>query len=68
MKVAMVVIDGNEDFGSQFVNRGLPTSLHPAIQFVLEGLVKHPEVEIGVFFGAATPPDALQASNQSTPS
>ena len=63
MKVALVVIDGNEVSGSQFVNQGLPSpSLHPAIQFVLEGLAKHPEVEVGVFFGAATPHDTLQQS------
>lgn len=65
MKIAMAVVDGNDVSGSQFVNQGLPSpSVHPAIQFVLEGLAKQPEVEVGVFFGAATPPDSLQ---QSTP-
>lgn len=65
MKIAMVVIDGNDVSGSQFVHQGLPSpSLHPAIHFVLEGLAQQPEVEIGVFFGASTPPLTLQ---QSTP-
>jgi glycogen(starch) synthase len=63
MKIAMVVIDGNDVSGSQFVHQGLPSpSLHPAIQFVLEGLAQQHEVEIGVFFGAATPPLTLQRS------
>jgi glycogen(starch) synthase len=65
MKVAMIVVDGNDVSGEHRKNCDYPSpSLHPAIHFVLEGLANHPEVEIGVFFGAATPPNALQ---QSTP-
>lgn len=61
----MVVVDGNDVSGEHRKKCAYPSpSLHPAIQFLLEGLGKHPEVEIGVFFGAATPPDELQ---QSTP-
>jgi glycosyltransferase involved in cell wall biosynthesis len=63
MKVAIVVIDGNDVSGEHRKKCAYPSpSLHPAIHFFLEGLAKHPEIEIGVFFGAATPPDALQAS------
>ena len=64
MKIAMVVVDGNDVSGEHRRNFAYPSpSLHPAIQFVLEGLAEEPEVEIGVFFGASAPPDTLQESS-----
>lgn len=61
MKIAMVVVDGNDVSGEHRAKCAYPSpSLHPAIQFVLEGLAKQPEVEIGVFFGALAAPDNLQ--------
>ena len=61
MKIAMVVVDGNDVSGEHRAKCAYPSpSLHPAIQFVLEGLAKQSEVEIGVFFGALAQPDNLQ--------
>lgn len=61
LKVAMVVVDGNDVSGEHRKQCRYPSpSLHPAIQAMIEGIGERKDIDCRIFFGAEQTPDELQ--------
>jgi glycosyltransferase involved in cell wall biosynthesis len=61
LKVAMLVVDGNDVRGSSMKSDTKPSpNVHPAIEALLQGLEGLDGIEVHVLFGSLTPPSLIR--------